>query len=265
MFLLNLMIILKMRIRTFLAYLLLLFISLLFFVDCANKKMNDKESGENSNVQLNRDISENQLSPEEREKGWHLLFDGNSLENWREFQGEGIPQGWRVDSGSIYLDGASADIVSKQEFSDFHLKLEWKIEEGGNSGIMYHVLEGGYPASWATGPEYQLIDDIGYQGKLESWQCCGANYAMHAPVNARIKPAMEWNSSQLIVKNRHVKHYLNGELILEFDLRGTKWEEKVQNSKWAGYSDYGKAESGLLALQSHGSRIWFKNIKILEL
>ncbi len=250
-----------MKFRNSLFFLFLLLVTLVFLVDCANKKNKDQQSDDYSDTLMVTGFV-NELTESEISSGWELLFDGSSLDGWRKFQSEEAPEGWIVDDGMLVALGAGGDIggdiVTDKEFEDFHLKLEWKISEGGNSGIMYHVQEADYPAPYATGPEYQLIDDIGYPGKLEKWQSCGADYAMHPPVKPRLKPANEWNSSELIVEGSHVKHYLNDVLVVEFETGTDEWEKLVKSSKWADYSDYGKASKGHLALQDHGSKVYFR-------
>jgi hypothetical protein len=159
----------------------------------------------------------------------------------------------------------SGDIISTGEFEDFDLYLEWAIEEGGNSGILFHVIENDYPATYYSGPEYQLIDDTGYPGKLENWQKTGANYAMHDPGDKILKPVGEFNSSRIVVHNGQVQHYLNGDLILKYNLWTDDWKERVQNGKWKDYPGYGTAIKGHIGLQDHGSMVKFRNIKIRDL
>ena len=161
---------------------------------------------------------------ENDEKERIILFDGKDASAWRGFQKEELPSGWTVKDGLLITSGQGGDlggdIITKAVFEDFHLSLEWNISEGGNSGVFFSVIENGYPTVYATGPEYQLIDDIGFEYPLEEWQQTGANYAMHNADSSKkiIKPAGEWNLSEIKVKNGHVIHWLNGEKIL--------WNEK---------------------------------------
>lgn len=258
------------KIRNIFLILLGLFFGLVLLLDCSHGKKRDKavdELTDQDTGMLNETL--NTLSELEIQEGWELLFDGETLNGWRNFQSEELPKGWKVENGNLIALGLGGDIggdiVSEKEFENFHLKLEWKIAEGGNSGILYHVKEGDYSAVYATGPEYQLIDDIGYPGKLEDWQICGANYAMHVPVNSKIKPAGEWNTSEIVVDGSLVKHFLNGVLVVEFEMWTEEWDTLVKNSKWKDFPDYGKANKGHLALQDHGSITSFRNIKIKEL
>jgi hypothetical protein len=128
-------------------------------------------------------------------------------------------------------------------------------------------MEGNYNAAYETGPEYQLIDDAGYSGKLKEWQQAGANYAMHNADKSKkqLKPAGEFNSSRIRVENGHVTHWLNGEVILEYDLWTDAWYELSRDGKWRDYPGYGLARKGYIGLQDHGSPIKFRNIKIKDL
>lgn len=202
---------------------------------------------------------------------WIVLFDGTSADAWRGFRKESLPGGWTVADGMLITSGQGGDmggdIISKDIFEDFHLSLEWNISEGGNSGIFFNVIEGDYASVYATGPEYQLIDDIGFEYPLEKWQQTGANYAMHNADSAKkiIKPAGEWNTSEIIVQDGHVVHWLNGEKIVEYDLWSDDWKSRLAESKWKDYPGYGIAVRGHLGLQDHGSPVKFRNIKVQDL
>ena len=244
-----------------------LFITFSFLVDCVNKKHNTNETDDSGSMTvISGEEQYNVLTNIEKEDGWQLLFDGKTTNGWRGFNRESIGSGWTVEDGFLVAPGLGGDIggdvIYEEEFENFDLKLEWKVTQGGNSGIFFHVLEGDYPAVYATGPEYQIIDDIGFPQKLEDWQTSGANYAINPPENAKIKPAGEWNSSEIIVNGPHVVHYLNGIKVVEYDLWTKEWEELVKKSKWKNYPDYGKAKKGHIGLQDHGNKIYFRNIKI---
>jgi 3-keto-disaccharide hydrolase len=211
----------------------------------------------------------NVLSQEELGDGWALLFDGKTTQGWRSFKRDSINDGWMVEDGCLVSLGKGGDIggdiITVDQFEDFDLMLEWAISEGGNSGILYHVLEGPYPAVYATGPEYQILDDVGYPGKLEEWQKTGANYAMHIAEKKTLLPVGEFNTSRIKVKDGRVEHWLNGEKIIEYDLWTDDWKKTVQQSKWKDYPFYGLARKGHISLQDHGSEVKFRNIKVKDL
>jgi hypothetical protein len=210
---------------------------------------------------------DNELSAAEKAGGWTLLFDGKTTTSWRNYQNK--PQdSWEVINGELHCkkDGVHlrADLVTKDNYASFEMHFDWKVSKGANSGLLYHVLET-HAGSYETGPEYQLIDDYGYDGKLENWQKSGADYAMHPPTKIVSKPAGEYNRSVIVVKGAHVQHWLNGVKVADFTAWTPEWEKLKKEGKWKDYPDYGVAKSGLIALQDHDGGIWFKNIKIRKL
>ena len=212
----------------------------------------------------------NKLTSFEEKEGWVLLFNGKNTDGWRGFKMEGMPRGWHVEDGCLVTSSTGGDmvgdIITVGQYEDFDLYLEWAISPGGNSGIFFHVLEN-YPAAYESAPEYQLIDDAGWPDKLEEWQQAGANYAMHPADKAKkhLKPVGEFNSSEIRVRNGHVTHWLNGEIIVEYDLWTDEWYKLAQQGKWKDYPGYGLARKGYIGLQDHGSPIRFRNIKVKDL
>jgi hypothetical protein len=200
---------------------------------------------------------------------WISLFDGKTLNGWHGYNKTGTIQNWDIEDGALVCLGAAedahgGDIVTDQAFENFELKWEWKISKEGNSGVMYHVVEGAkYKAPYETGPEYQMIDDASYSPKLKDWQKTGADYAMNAPNDKqKPNPVGEWNSSKIVFNKGHVEHWLNGEKIVEFQAWDAKWLREKQDSKWKDHPDYGMAKNGLIALQDHGHKAYFKHLMI---
>jgi hypothetical protein len=217
----------------------------------------------------NKTIKDNKLTREEKKQGWRLLFDGQTLNGWRPYL-HNTTATWVVEDGTLKGLGKGSDstgyIISEDQFENFELKLEWKIAPRGNSGILYMVVEDpAYKTPYETGPEYQVIDELGWPEPLEEWQKTGANYGMHVATNKELKPVGEWNTTAIIVNNGHVEHWLNGMNVVEYELWTDEWKELVANGKWKDYPAYGLAKKGHLVLQDHGSNVWFKNIKIREL
>ena len=220
------------------------------------------------------------ISCEKNESEWIDLFDGKSTDGWRAYNGKEIPQKWAAVDGELTFDtdlkledewkGGGDIIYYMEEFEYFELYLEWKLPKGGNSGVFYNVQEG-FQAPYAISPEYQLIDDLGWEeinnAKLEEWQKAGSNYAMHEAdlSKKQLNPAGEWNSSKILYTEKKVQHWLNGELLLEFEPYSKEWYLKRDSGKWDDYPDYGKFKKGYIALQDHDSPIWFRNIKIRKL
>jgi hypothetical protein len=215
--------------------------------------------------------ADNTLTKSEKAAGWVLLFDGANIEeHWKGFRKEGVPAAWQVEDGAIVLASAGGgDIITKNEYKDFELTLDWKISEGGNSGIFFNVSEDPkFNYTWQTGPEMQILDDERHpdakMGKNNNRQA-GANYDLHPLSEPAVKPVGEFNTARLVVKDGNVTHYLNGKKVVAYTLWSPEWESMVKESKFASMPDYGRYKSGHIALQDHGDKVWFKNIKIRPL
>ncbi|MBZ4676207.1 MAG: hypothetical protein JG782_826 [Anaerophaga sp.] len=215
---------------------------------------------------------QNQLTQEEKSEGWQLLFDGSTTNGWHMFNGPDTITGWIVEDQCLIALGKGGDIggdiVTDRQYKNFELKWDWKISPQGNSGVMYHVIEDErFGAPYLTGPEYQMIDDLDFPQELADWQLTGADYAMYPadPEAKIIKPAAEWNTSRIVFDNGHVEHWLNGAKIVEFEAWNDEWFKLKNSGKWENAPEYGLARKGLICLQDHGSKTWFRNVKIREL
>jgi hypothetical protein len=217
----------------------------------------------------------NVLTPAERAAGWQVLFDGKGLTGWHGYNKQATAA-WTVEDCALKTTGTEgnygsdkrADLVTDGEFTNFELTLDWKATKGGNSGVIYGVVEDPkYDAPWKTGPEYQLVDDVGFPHKLSASQKAGANYGMHPPDDSQktLKPVGEWNTTRILVNGAHVEHWLNGKKILEFERWTPEWSTLRDSGKWKEAPDYGRAKTGRIALQDHGSVFWFRNIRIRPL
>lgn len=199
------------------------------------------------------------------------LFDGTDARQWRGFKSDSLPSNWVVKDSMLitlgYGGDMGGDIITKEMFEDFDLSLEWAIAEQGNSGVFFNVLEGDYPTVYATGPEYQLLDDVNFPEPLDEWQKTAANYAMHVAdkKNKKLMPVGKFNSSRIRVQDGHVTHWLNGSKVVEYHLWTDNWKDHVNNSKWKDYPGYGLARRGHIGLQDHGSMVKFRKIKIKDL
>lgn len=210
----------------------------------------------------------NKIDGADKAMGWSSLFDGSSMDQWRLYKGQGT-DGWQVrdeEMVALGIEGKSADIITKDTFSNFELSLEWKISKNGNSGIFFNVREGDtYDAVYHTGPEYQLLDDESYLPEIEDWQRTGANYAMHPPKINNTNPQGTYNHSRVIVDDGHVQHWLNDRLVVNYNLWTPEWDALKAQGKWKDFPSYGKYKSGHIALQDHGNEVSFRNIKIRRL
>ena len=221
---------------------------------------------------------ENTLTDKEKEEGWILLFDGKTTDGWRGYQKETFPKGWSIENGALKCNASGrgeagardgGDIIYDKKFSDFYLKLEWKISEGGNSGIFYLGQEK-LETIWRTAPEMQVLDNERHpdakKGKNGNRQA-GSLYDLIPARPQNAKPVGQWNSVEIIVYDGIVIHKQNGKAVVEYYLGTPEWEDLVAKSKFPAYNkDWAKlAEEGYFGLQDHGDDVWFKNIKVKEL
>lgn len=206
----------------------------------------------------------NTLSPAEKSGGWQLLFDGQTLGGWRGFKSAEPPPGWKAAGGSIVRVEGQGDLMTADQFGDFELRLEWKIVEGGNSGIMFHVTGDG-AQTYETGPEFQVLDNAGHADGKAPVTSAGSNYALHQPVRDVTKALGEWNDVRLIVRGPHVEHWMNGVKLLEYEMWSPDWEARVKASKFLQMPAYGRARRGHIVLQEHGAEVSYRSIRIKPL
>jgi len=210
---------------------------------------------------------------------WISLFDGETLKGWKRFNADEIGPLWSVEDGAIKCDGEGhgegspefgGSLTSLETFGNFELELEWRISEGGNSGIMYHVVEGPeFSHAYVTGPEYQVRDDgTGAISEADKNKTAGSSYDMYAaPATKKLNPVMEWNTARIVYNDGKVEQWLNGEKVVEFDENSEDFKEKFNNSKWSTgeYPHWNAYKEGSIALQDHGAAVWYRNIKIRRL
>jgi len=226
------------------------------------------------------ELAPNTLSPEEIEEGFVLLFDGETTTGWRGYGKDHFPAAWVIVDGTLHIQGSGrgeagakdgGDIIYDKEFQNFHLKLEWKVSEGGNSGIFYLGQETpDFDFIWKTAPEMQILDNerhpdatAGVDGNRQA----GSLYDLYPAKPQNAKPAGEWNQVEIKVFNGSVWHKQNGETVVEYHLWTPKWNEDVAVSKFPSlnptWADV--ASKGFFGLQDHGDDVWFRNIRIKEL
>ncbi len=204
----------------------------------------------------------NQLTAQEQAEGWALLFDG-TLDGWRGYQRDDPPGAWSVQDGALAFTpgGDGGDLMTTEQYGDFELSFEWRILEGGNSGVFYRATEAERAPYW-TGPEYQILDNAGHADGAQPETSAGANYALHGPASDVTLPLGEWNRARIVVNGPRVEHWLNGVKLLEYELWSDDWRETVSRTKFADWPGYGLARTGHIGLQDHGDPVWYRNIKI---
>ncbi len=195
---------------------------------------------------------------------WRPLITGSTAA-WRGYKMAVLPEGWTVADGVLSKQKPVEDIVSTEQFGDFELELEWRISDGGNSGIFYRGTEDEKKIYW-TAPEYQLLDDIKASDNKTRLTCAGAAYGLYPSPAGNLRPVGEWNQTRIVAKGPHVEHWLNGVKLLEYELQSADWEAKVKSSKFIAWPRYGRLVRGHLALQGdHEGALAFRNIRIREL
>jgi hypothetical protein len=212
----------------------------------------------------------NKLSSQEKKQGWKLLFDGNSTSGWHLYNSQGAFTVWKAKDGELFCDAMDktgpGDLITDKEYKNYDLKFDWKLPKGGNSGVFINVLERkDVPTGWASGPEYQLLDNANPDYAKPQYRS-GCLFGMSSQKKqAKTKPENTWNHSEIRQKNGKVQFYLNGILTTEEDFTSKAWAQKVANSHFHAYPEYGKHISGHLVLQDWATGIAFRNIKIKEL
>lgn len=219
---------------------------------------------------------DNRLTAEEKKEGWKLLFDGKTTNGWHTYGSDAPGSAWQVVDGTIHLDeanksswpkGQSNDLLTNNEYGNFHLKADWKIAKNGNSGIIFYVHEdkSKYHNTYETGPEMQVLDNAGHPDAKIHKHRAGDLYDLIASSSEPVKPAGEWNHAEIISKNGKLQLILNGVHVVTTTMWDDNWRRLIANSKFKSMPDFGTFKKGKIALQEHGEEVWFKNIKIRKL
>ena len=222
------------------------------------------DSAKTDTMATQMEVSGYQLTAEEQQGGWKVLFDGKTLDGWRSFQNDTL-NAWAVEDGSIARVGEGSDLITKEEYENFELKLSWKIDPEGNSGIFYHVVEGDHKTTYETAPEMQIIDASAgrYAGdKTTPKQKAGANYDLHPVDKEYAKPLGEFNEAHIICNNGKVQYFLNGSKTADFEMWTPEWKKLIKGSKFDKMKGFAEAKKGYIAIQNHGDKVWIKDVRI---
>ena len=200
----------------------------------------------------------NTLTQKEKEQGWKLLFDGKTKDGWKGYKKDSVSDGWKVEDGALIREGKGAgDILTAEQYGAFELTLQWKISEGGNSGVMFHVTEE-EQRPWQTGPEIQIQDNVhGHDPQKAGWL-----YQFYKADKDATKPAGQWNTLRILITPEKCAHWMNGVKYFEYVKHSDDWNEKLAASKFSKFPKFGVANRGHICLQDHGNLVSYRNIKI---
>lgn len=196
---------------------------------------------------------------------WRVLFDGTMNDSFRGWRSAGMPDGWHVVDGTLAKEGSVDDLVTREQFGNFELELEWKIGKAGNSGIFYRGTRE-YDHIYWSAPEYQLLDDQNAPDGRNRLTAAGSAYALYAAPLGAVRPFGEWNTARIVVAGTHVEHWMNGQLVVAYDLESPDWKAKVAASKFSKYPNYGLAKQGFIGIQGdHSGALALRRVRIREL
>lgn len=192
-------------------------------------------------------------------------IDLQRADAWRGYRMDSLPTGWDFDAASgVLTRRAGADIITRQQFNDFELELEWRVAARGNSGIFFWANEG-TDRIFENATEMQVLDNAGHPDGRSALTSAGANFGLYATQPSAAKPAGEWNAVRLVARGNGVEHWLNGVKVAEYELGSSEWLGRIRASKFAQWASYGRARRGHIGLQDHGDVVSFRGMRIREL
>jgi hypothetical protein len=220
------------------------------------------------------EANQNTLSKAAQNEGWKLLFDGTTKKGWHVFNNKTDGSAWKVENGALYLDPKAkgpkgeggGDIVSEEAYENFHLKLDWKIDSAGNSGVIIQAQEDStYRWPWLTGPEIQIVDNNAHPDAKIKKHRASDLYDLISASTETSKPAGQWNTMEIMQNKGRLEVHLNGTKVISTTQWDENWAKLISESKFKSMRDFGKFRKGKVALQDHGDRVWFRNIMIKSL
>jgi hypothetical protein len=224
----------------------------------------------------NNNTTVNGTGTTNKNRGWNYLFDGITTKGWHTYGQDTIGRAWKVEDSTLHLDASlkgdwqtknGGDIITDDEYENFDLKLEWKISEGGNSGIVFYSHEdtSKYKYAWESGPEMQICDNVNNEDGKVYKSRAGELYELMAISKDVIKPAGEWNAIEIIANKGKLDFNINGEHVLSTTMWDDNWRKLMAGTKFEKMPGFGTYKKGKISLQDHGADVWFRNIKIKKL
>lgn len=217
----------------------------------------------------------NTLTAAQKQEGWKLLFNGHNLDGWHSYNESQPGKAWKVQGGTIVLDKNPGtpqkdytDLTTDGEYSNFDLKLQWKLKPCTNSGIIFYVHESKqYAYPWNTGPEMQVVDLACSPDSKILMHRAGDLYDLVPSDTEWVTPGLQWNQVEIKADNGHVQLYLNGHKQVDTHFWDDHWKQLIANSKFAKMPNFGTFKKGHISLQGTegGTKVWYRNIMIKEL
>jgi len=239
---------------------------LLLLVACSSGRQSTVSSSSNTM---------NELSDAQKKDGWLMLFDGKTKNGWHSYNAKTDASAWKVQDGMLFIEPFNADstrnrnggdIVTDQNFENFHFKTDWKVGQRGNSGIMFYVQEDPkYLHSYYTGPEMQVLDNNGHPDAKIIKHRSGDLYDLITSSPETVKPVGEWNTAEIMANNGLLEFYLNGQKVVSTTMWNDNWKNMIANSKFKTMPDFGNFKSGKICIQDHGDKVMFRNMMIKRL
>jgi len=230
----------------------------LLFVACASSKLQSGTAQPNSETQHGK------------ADGWVTLFDGKTTAGWHTYNKNTVNANWKVVDGALVMDPSvkgGGDIVTDNEYENYEFVTDWKISEGGNSGIIFDIKEDtAFRATYQTGAEMQVLDNVKAEDNKKENHLAGLLYDMTGTAAlSKPKPAGEWNQARIIQNNGHLQFYFNGVKTLDVQHGSDEWKGMIANSKFKNWKNFMTSPKGKIAFQDHGHEVAFRNIRIRPL
>lgn len=246
---------------------ILLCLMTVVIISCGKSNTKDAQS---LYAELDKNSIPNTLTVKEKRSGWQLMFDGKTSEGWHGYNLKVFPDCWAVEDGTFTMNskggGEDQDIITNKIYRSFAISVDFKLTRAANSGIIYQIAEDPkYKFPYETGPEVQVIDHENWPDSLADWQICGANYAMYPPMVKPYKAIGEWNNILLVVDGNNVTQMLNGKVVVKYEKNSEEWKKLRNSGKWSAFPDWGNFDEGYISLQNHGTKVYYRNIKLKEI
>ena len=198
------------------------------------------------------------LSKKEKKEGYKVLFDGTNMDQWMGNTKEYILEDGTITMRPIQNEGGN--LYTKEKFDNFVLRFEFLLGPAGNNGLgLRHdfvATKQGY-----KGMELQILDNEHPDYKnLEPGQYHGSIYKIIPAKRGHLKPVGEWNYQEVVADGDHFQVFLNGEKILDGNLK-----EATDKMKPGSFMKEVLNKTGHIAFLGHGSVVKFKNIRVKEL